>query len=247
VDRVVELVEDWAARAEPLGLLSTEGASSASVSRAATIAELATWTRLVLAAADGDADARDELGQLVALEARSRGLADRPPSPLVRTLALLDDVARARGLALHAELDALIAIAVDAHALGVEDAARARQEALLREHTPVHVLGDVVVAHLLGATTPGNVDALLGRVVHAAAGSAATRVVLDVSGARGVDPRLADAIAETAAKISASRPVVLVLVGARALPGLVGLLAERPLGQARVALADTLADALPAR
>jgi hypothetical protein len=187
--------------------------------RDAALAELGPWLELIDSAVAGDEPAKKELDKLVAFQARSLGIEDRPASSAVLRVHLLGEaLAQVNGKLsppLRAHLRWLMRIAADAHALGAAERSENRHHREIRDFSPVFRLrGDTVVAMMLGPMTPEIIDAITGRLLRECAASGAKVAVLDCFGAAEDDDRFHRTIAAMLAASSA-RDLELVLTGLR--------------------------------
>ncbi len=160
--------------------------------RDAVKSELGSWLELIDLAAGGDEAAAHELYKLVALHARAHGSDARPPSAVLLQIFDLEAALAAASPiddATQGVLQQVKTVAVDAHGLGNGERIQASHDRQLRDGAPVIRAGDRVIGFLIGPMSPGNVDAVVGRVLRVCVGTGATTAVLDIAGAEGESER----------------------------------------------------------
>ena len=182
-------------------------------------AQLSAWLTHLDAAAAGDEPAGHELFKLAAFHARALGFDGRPASAAIgQIIELRAAVAEACGhlpSRLERQIDELLRVVADAHALGHAERLGGQHAQVLRNGAPVIRLDDTTIAaFVIGPMHAENVDALVGRLLREVAATGAQQAVVDLFGADDPDDRFH----ETAALLLQSpegRNVHLVLTGAR--------------------------------
>lgn len=152
----------------------------------ALAAQLSGWVEQL----DPGADDHQELLEQVALHARDLGADGKPASAALTQIALLEDAlidARIDIEPLRDRLRELARVVADAHALGAASRLERRFRRTLSGAPVVQLPGQAVVAFMVGPMDADVIDALVGRLLRAAAGLGAPRIVLDVSSAEPDD------------------------------------------------------------
>ncbi len=177
---MASLLERW--------LDQLESASALIESRTATAQRLEGWIPWLEAAMGNDESARAELMRIVALDARNLAQEGRPASTVI-TQPLLLSTAWPEFSESALELShLLVRVAADAHALGNAEVKDARQRILLARHSPIVPTPVGWLGYLIGPMVPDVIDGVFGRLLQAAATTAAAEVAVDVSGAEGPNP-----------------------------------------------------------
>lgn len=145
--------------------------------------ELSGWLPLLFSADTVDHDA---LMRQVAFHARNLGAEGRPASAAILQIALLEDAMNEVGSMTPAQrpvLRQMLRVVADAHALGASVRQQNNHQAALSRAPIVRLPGQATVGFLVAGMQAQLIDAVLGRLLRAAAGSQEARAILDVSGA----------------------------------------------------------------